>query len=271
MGDSESTDAMRRIHHIARRIQKITPEATHSYFYDGWLLVKEVVASTNGTTDVVEYHWGNDLSGSRGGAAGVGGLLYIAVSNSSSHNSSTHKLYIPWYDNNGNIWGYWDERGKVAATFSYGAFGETVASGDNPDKFPIRFSTKYHDVESGLYYYTKRFYSPALRRWLTRDPIGENGGVNLYAMCGNNAIIYFDALGETKVKLTTSVEARNSSFGILPFVAIRMTVVDPPQTGHKLYFIQLRKNREGEWKIDNVNSMAGPYYYSQIDRYQVMI
>jgi hypothetical protein len=64
-----------RYDHIDRRVQKITPAATHTFFYDGWLLIKEIVASTNGTTDVIEYHWGKDLSGSIGGAGGVGGLL----------------------------------------------------------------------------------------------------------------------------------------------------------------------------------------------------
>ena len=64
-----------RYDHIDRRVQKITPAATHTYFYDGWLLIKEIVASTNGTTDVIEYHWGKDLSGTIGGAGGVGGLL----------------------------------------------------------------------------------------------------------------------------------------------------------------------------------------------------
>ena len=32
-------------------------------------------------------------------------------------------------------------------------------------------------------------------RWLTRDPIEESGGVNLYAMCGNNAVAIVDVLG----------------------------------------------------------------------------
>ena len=178
--------------HLDRRVQKITPEATHSFFYDGWMLVKEVIASANGTTTIVEYHWGNDLSGTRGGAAGVGGLLYLSVSNSNSQ----PQLYFPWYDNNGNIMGYWDERGKVVASFDYSAFGETTAYGDNPDAFPIRFSTKYHDPESDLYYYTKRFYHPSLHRWLTRDPIEEEGGANLYSMCGNNTISNCDAIGK---------------------------------------------------------------------------
>ena len=48
----------------------------------------------------------------------------------------------------------------------------------------------------GLYYYGKRHYSPAMRRWLTRDPIGEEGGANLYGFCGNNANGEFDVLGE---------------------------------------------------------------------------
>jgi hypothetical protein len=53
-----------RYDHLDRRVQKITPAATHTYFYDGWLLIKEIVATTNGTTDVIEYHWGKSLRGS---------------------------------------------------------------------------------------------------------------------------------------------------------------------------------------------------------------
>jgi len=70
---------------------------------NGWLLIKEVVASTNGTTDVVEYHWGKDLSGTIGGAGGVGGLLYLSISNSATSNSSTPQLYVPYCDAYGNV------------------------------------------------------------------------------------------------------------------------------------------------------------------------
>ena len=43
-----------RYDHLDRPIQKITPEAMHTYFYEGWLLEKEVVANTNDTTEVIE-------------------------------------------------------------------------------------------------------------------------------------------------------------------------------------------------------------------------
>ena len=188
-----------RYDHLDRCVQKITPAATHTYFYDGWLLIKEIVANTNGTTDVIEYHWGKDLSGTIGGAGGVGGLLYLSISNSSTPNSSTTQLYVPWYDAYGNVMGYWDAQGNVVAEYTYDAFGKLISSsGPMADVFSFRYSTKYYDSETGLYYYGYRFYSPELMRWLTRDPIGEEGGVNLYAMCENNVLCEFDVLGENR-------------------------------------------------------------------------
>jgi uncharacterized protein RhaS with RHS repeats len=41
-------------------------------------------------------------------------------------------------------------------------------------------STKFRDTETGLVDYGNRFYSPALGRFLNRDPIEEAGGINLY-------------------------------------------------------------------------------------------
>jgi RHS repeat-associated protein len=40
-----------------------------------------------------------------------------------------------------------------------------------------------------------RFYNPSTGRWLNRDPIGEDGGMNLYGMVGNNPVNAWDYLG----------------------------------------------------------------------------
>ena len=80
--------------------------------------------------------------------------------------------------------------------YTYDAFGRTVSqSGPLADVFRHRFSTKYHDAETHLYYYGYRFYAPALMRWLNRDPIGEQGGANLYGFCGNNPLGNYDFKG----------------------------------------------------------------------------
>ena len=135
----------------------------------------------------IKYSWGKDLSGTLQGAGGVGGLLYLTVDGA---------IYIPCYDGNGNATRYLDANGCTVAQYVYDAFGRTISqTGSLADIFRHRFSTKYFDAESGLYYYGHRFYSPVLRRWLTRDPIEEEGGLNLYGFCGNNAVCRYDKDG----------------------------------------------------------------------------
>ncbi len=48
---------------------------------------------------------------------------------------------------------------------------------------------------SGVLYYGYRYYDPVTGRWPSRDPIQESGGINLYAMIGNNAVGRWDYLG----------------------------------------------------------------------------
>ena len=170
-----------------RRVKKISADGTHRYFYDGWLLVYEHVTRSDGTTGEIEYAWGKDVSGTRGGAAGIGGLLYL---------KRDGEIYVPHYDAFGNILGYCDARGNVVAQYAYDAFGNIVSqSGTMPDAFPFRHSTKYFDSDCGLYYYGYRYYGPQIMRWLTEDPIGVDGGINLYAFCENNSIQYVDCIG----------------------------------------------------------------------------
>ena len=49
--------------------------------------------------------------------------------------------------------------------------------------------------EAGLYLTHYRVYDPTLGRWLSRDPIGEIGGVNLYAYVGNDPVNWSDPIG----------------------------------------------------------------------------
>ena len=121
------------------------------------------------------------------GAGGVGGLLY---------EKRNGAIYIPFQDAFGNIMGYWDTNGVIVAEYTYDAFGKMIAqSGSMADVFRHRFSTKCYDEETGFYYYGYRYYFPELRRWLSRDPLEEEGGENLYAFCENDAIHNIDPMG----------------------------------------------------------------------------
>ena len=61
---------------------------------------------------------------------------------------------------------------------------------------PFRFSTKFQDDETDLLYYGYRYYNPCTGRWLSRDPIGEKGGLNVFAFVRNNPVCSRDILGK---------------------------------------------------------------------------
>lgn len=51
------------------------------------------------------------------------------------------------------------------------------------------------DAEVGLMYYRARWYDPQLGRFLSEDPIGLDGGMNMYSYVGNNPINFNDPSG----------------------------------------------------------------------------
>ena len=187
-----------RYDHRHRRSRKVVKQydgadwetkETHTFVWDGNNIVLERVESANGTTRTFEYFWGADKSGSEQGAGGVGGLLAVSVDG---------VFYIPCYDHNGNIIVYVSETGSIAAQHTYDPYGNVIDTyGSLADVFYFGFSTQYHDRETGMIGYKRRFYRPDLGRWLNRDPIEENGGENLYGFCDNNPVLYIDILGES--------------------------------------------------------------------------
>ncbi|MBL9170755.1 MAG: RHS repeat-associated core domain-containing protein [Verrucomicrobiales bacterium] len=87
------------------------------------------------------------------------------------------------------------------AHYEYGPFGEVVrASGTIAKSNPMRFSTKCQDEESDLLYYGYRFYNASTGRWPSRDPVAEEGGVNLFMFALNAPISTLDYLGFVSIR-----------------------------------------------------------------------
>ncbi|HEY5910946.1 MAG TPA: RHS repeat-associated core domain-containing protein [Verrucomicrobiae bacterium] len=160
------------------------------FLYDEWNLLSELNATNNGV--IRSYLWGLDLSGSLQGAGGVGGLLKITYNGTSTTNC------FAAYDANGNVSALIDAGdGTSAARYGYGPFGEVLrGSGPMASEFNLLFSTKLYEWETGRYYYGYRYYDPSTGRWLSRDPLGEAGGANLYGFVGNSPLTRVDVGGE---------------------------------------------------------------------------
>ena len=173
-----------------------------AYVWDGWNIIREIqwpVASGQWPV-VTDNVWGLDLDGTLQGAGGVGGLLAVQRSDCATTNSAfciLHSaLYLPTYDANGNISEYVSTNGEIVAHYDYSPFGETlIESGDLASTFTHRFSTKPWCPVTGLCEYQMRKYRPEMGRWMSRDPMGVDKGVNELSFLGNNSIGLSDYLG----------------------------------------------------------------------------
>ena len=59
----------------------------------------------------------------------------------------------------------------------------------------LRRPGQFYDDESGLYYNFHRYYFPEIGRYISADPTGLDGGINLYAYVGGNPINAIDPEG----------------------------------------------------------------------------
>jgi RHS repeat-associated protein len=130
--------------------------------------------------------------------------------------SGGHVPVLYGFDGNGNVTGLVDAvSGQVAARYDYTPFGQLAEKqgGELADRNRYRFSTKPQEEDLGWYYYGFRLYRPDWGRWISRDPIEEQGGENLYAFVGNRTtgrvdrlgLLDFIAIGEKRVQISLPV------------------------------------------------------------------
>jgi RHS repeat-associated protein len=112
---------------------------------------------------------------------------------------------LAWYqcDHLGTPQELTDQNGETAWSAQYKAWGE--AHQQRSDfaqkvglKNPIRFQGQYHDPETGLHYNRHRYYDPGVGRFISKDPIGYSGGLNLYQYVPNSTG-WVDPLGLARI------------------------------------------------------------------------
>jgi len=96
---------------------------SHAFLYDGWSLIQELITQDS-SLSTNSYIWGLDLSQTRQGVGGVGGLLAQITDN-----GSTVNCHYAVADANGNVTDYVSTNGTVIAHYEYSPFGKIDAMG----------------------------------------------------------------------------------------------------------------------------------------------
>jgi type VI secretion system secreted protein VgrG len=85
--------------------------------------------------------------------------------------------------------------GAVVWSAKYSSFGQAEVNPTSTVTNNLRFPGQYFDQETGLHYNFHRFYDSKSGRYSTPDPIGLNGGINLFAYVLNDPVNLVDPLG----------------------------------------------------------------------------
>jgi len=154
------------------------------------------------------------------------------------------------------------------ATTTEAPFGEVLrATGPMATTCPFRFSTKYTDDETDFLYYGYRYYNPSTGRWLSRDPMDENGGLNLYCFVNNNANLYADILGLEPADGWTRVAHFKKGFDRNVAAVIYMGLTYDVTVEKRLCCYRLKASIEGEigggWKYEDQGSFKVPIPFAK--------
>lgn len=170
------------------RVRKTTGSTVRDFYYTQWW---QVAYTVGGSPAPLRNIWG---------IMGVNNLLLT------SGDFPGSALFTLWdyasvrtlvgYSGGGGIW-------DVVERYGYDAFGTPLfmnasfspISGSGYNWGLMLYDNYPWDSATGFYQVRNRYLHPTLGRWLTRDPIGYGGGINLYAYVGNNSVNVVDSWG----------------------------------------------------------------------------
>ncbi len=202
---------------LGRRVVKETyvegslSEMRHYYYSRQWQVLEERVQSNYYSSS------SGSLSATQLNSQYVWGLRYVddlvlRDDDTDSDGTLDRRLYA-LQDPNWNVVAIADTSGDVQERYRYDAYGKpTFLSGTFGDpsttssySWNVLYTGREYDAGTGLYHYRNRYYHPLLGRFITKDPIEYEGGINLYEYVGDSPLVFIDPFGEGKVRLIYKV------------------------------------------------------------------
>jgi len=156
---------------LGRHIQRITNAgADERYVYDG----HNVLLDLNADWSVATTY-----------------LSDLGLDNKLRQTSSTTGISYYLTDHLGSTAGLTDASGSPIEQVNYDSFGNGTSSA----RTRYGYTGRERDPDTGLFYYRARWYDPQQGRFVSEDPIGLAGGINLFAYVENSPLLFSDPSG----------------------------------------------------------------------------
>ena len=124
-------------------------------------------------------------------------IARIAINSSGQKDSAASRIYLT--DALNSVIAQLSEDnsnpGQLQNSYGYSPYGETITVGPDAANNPIQYTSRENDG-TGLYFYRNRYYDAVLKRFISSDPIGLDGGLNTYQYVGGSPLSYVDPTGE---------------------------------------------------------------------------
>src|SRR5205085_12541753 len=139
-----------------------------------------------------------------------------------------------------------DKNSEIVSYEEFHPYGTSayrvVRSGIEVPPKRYRFASAERDAESGLSYHGKRYYTPAISRWISADPIGIGGGPNVFCYCHNDPVQRIDPSGtadlgtnaeQLRLQQQDAANAARAKTDLSPVRVVTQRPIDPT-TGRML-------------------------------------
>ena len=162
-----------------RRISSTQSGQTTTYTWSRGAALDRLLVKTNPDGSVTRYIYGLGL-----------------ISEETTPASGAATILFYHYNWQGSTMALSDASGNVTARLAYSPYGErTVVSGTVTTPFCFNGQFGVMTEPNGLLTMQARYYSPIFRRFLSEDPSGFSGGINLYAYTGGDPVNFMDPFG----------------------------------------------------------------------------
>jgi RHS repeat-associated protein len=189
-----------------------------TYTYDGLGHRAKIVETVAGTvTSTKQFVYCGDTTCEARDASSVITAKYYPLGQTIS---ATNYFYT--LDHLGSVRELTNTAGAVLAQYAYNSYGQATKLQGSLDS-DFQYAGYYYHAPSGMNLTLNRAYNASFGRWINRDPIGEAGGVNLFAYLDNNPISGTDPLGFGPCPL----KAQKGKMGALQ---ARASKSDPPRS-----------------------------------------